>query len=145
MLDEFYRVAFRKKIYRTLDELQADVDAWVEDYNHRRPHSGRYCYGKTPMQTFLEAKPLAWDKQLDRARAEGQDATGGVLSAPPHAHGEVTDRLLSQGAQRSAERPLEEGRVPLTQQAVAYPVAPAVSTPQRGVVGQSVLLDTARP
>jgi Integrase core domain len=52
MLDEFYRIAFRKKIYRTLDELQIDVDAWIYTYNHDRPHSGRDCYGKTPMQTL---------------------------------------------------------------------------------------------
>ena len=29
LLDEFYRVAFRKKLYRTIDELQADLDAWM--------------------------------------------------------------------------------------------------------------------
>ena len=29
VLDEFYRMAFRKKIYRTLDELQADLDTWL--------------------------------------------------------------------------------------------------------------------
>ena len=31
VLDEFYRVAFRKKIYRTIEELQADLDAWIID------------------------------------------------------------------------------------------------------------------
>jgi len=30
VLDEFYRVAFRKKIYRTTDELQVDLDAWCD-------------------------------------------------------------------------------------------------------------------
>ena len=29
VLDEFYRIAFRKKIYHTIDELQADLDAWL--------------------------------------------------------------------------------------------------------------------
>jgi transposase InsO family protein len=48
VLDEFYRVAFRKKIYRTIDELQRDLDAWVKEYNEARPHQGRWCYGKTP-------------------------------------------------------------------------------------------------
>jgi len=33
MLDEFYRVAFRKKIYRTLDELQVNLDAWMAQGN----------------------------------------------------------------------------------------------------------------
>ena len=52
VLDEFYRVAFRKKIYRTIDELQTDLDAWIAEYNEQRPHQGRWCFGKTPMQTF---------------------------------------------------------------------------------------------
>ncbi|GIW55149.1 MAG: IS481 family transposase [Nitrospiraceae bacterium] len=62
LLNEFYRVAFRKKIYRTLEELQADLDAWLVDYNEHRPHQGRWCYGKTPMQTFLDSVPLAKEK-----------------------------------------------------------------------------------
>lgn len=52
-------MAFRKKIYSVVDELQADVDGWIEDYNQRRPHQGRWCYGKAPMQTFLDSLPLA--------------------------------------------------------------------------------------
>jgi transposase InsO family protein len=62
VLDEFYRVAFRKKIYRTIDELQADLDLWLAEYNERRPHQGRWCFGKTPMQTFLDTIPLAKEK-----------------------------------------------------------------------------------
>jgi transposase InsO family protein len=31
--DEFYRVPFRKRLYRTIDELQSDLDAWLVDYN----------------------------------------------------------------------------------------------------------------
>lgn len=61
--EEFYDVAFRRKLYHTLDELQTDVDAWTHYYNTQRPHSGRYCFGKTPMQTFLESKHIAIDKQ----------------------------------------------------------------------------------
>src|SRR5258708_4248259 len=64
VLDEFYRVAFRKKIYRTVDELQADLDAWIVEYNERRPHQGRWCFGKTPMQTFLDALPLVKEKMM---------------------------------------------------------------------------------
>ncbi len=64
VLDEFYRVAFRKKIYRTIDELQTDLDAWIVDYNERRPHQGRWCFGKTPTQTFLDALPLAKEKLM---------------------------------------------------------------------------------
>src|SRR5437762_850201 len=64
LLDEFYRVAFRKKIYRTIEELQTDLDAWLVDYNEQRPHQGRWCFGKTPMQTFLDALPLAKEKLM---------------------------------------------------------------------------------
>ncbi len=62
ILDEFYRVAFRKKVYGSLAELQADLDAWMASYNEARPHQGRWCYGKTPMQTFQDAAPLAQEK-----------------------------------------------------------------------------------
>jgi transposase InsO family protein len=64
LLDEFYRIAFRKKLYVTLDELQADLDCWIAEYNEARTHQGRYCYGKTPMQTFLDAAPTAQEKQI---------------------------------------------------------------------------------
>ena len=64
VLNEFYRVAFRKKIYPTLEGLQTDLDQWVREYNEIRTHQGRWCYGKTPMQTFLDALPLAREKQI---------------------------------------------------------------------------------
>lgn len=64
VLDEFYRVAFRKKIYRSLEELQEDLDEWLRYYNEERTHQGRWCYGKTPMQTFLDSKALAKEKTL---------------------------------------------------------------------------------
>jgi hypothetical protein len=38
--NEFYRVAFRKKVYRSIDELQVDLDAWIRNYNDARPHQG---------------------------------------------------------------------------------------------------------
>lgn len=63
--NEFYATAFRKKLYSSIEELQADLDAWLLEYNKERPHSGRYCYGKTPMQTFQESKHLAKGKMLD--------------------------------------------------------------------------------
>ena len=64
LLQEFYQVAFRKKIYKTLEELQADLDLWIQRYNEQRPHTGKYCFGKTPMQTFFDSIPLAKDKLL---------------------------------------------------------------------------------
>lgn len=62
MLNEFYRIAFRKKVYRSIDELQSDLDAWIQTYNGERPHQGRWCYGKTPMQTFFDSLELAKEK-----------------------------------------------------------------------------------
>jgi transposase InsO family protein len=63
--EEFYATAFRKKLYASLEELQADLDAWLDEYNRTRPHSGKYCYGKTPMQTFVDSLSLAREKMLD--------------------------------------------------------------------------------
>jgi len=80
MKDEFYSIAFRKKIYHSLEELQRDVDQWLVTYNEQRPHSGRYCDGKTPMQTFRESKHLAEAKMLDRQQAlVGQHVTEAVV------------------------------------------------------------------
>jgi len=65
VLNEFYQIAFRKKVYTSLEDLQADLDKWMADYNEVRPHSGRYCYGKTPMETFMSSLHLAKEKKLD--------------------------------------------------------------------------------
>jgi transposase InsO family protein len=64
MLNEFYRIAFRKKIYDSIEALQADLDAWLDQYNHQREHQGRWCYGKTPMGTFLDSLDLAKEKLI---------------------------------------------------------------------------------
>lgn len=69
MLDEFYRVVFRKKLYESLEALQVDADEWIGQYNRERTHSGKYCYGKTPMETFLSAKHLAEEKMIDSLQA----------------------------------------------------------------------------
>jgi transposase InsO family protein len=65
-LNEFYRMAFRKKLYSSLGELQTDLDEWLSYYNEERPHSGRYCFGKTPMQTWRDGRPLVEEKMLER-------------------------------------------------------------------------------
>jgi len=64
MLTEFYRITFRKKIYTTLAELQKDLDEWLCYYNEERVHQGRWCYGRTPMRTFVDTIPLAKEKVL---------------------------------------------------------------------------------
>lgn len=82
MQDEFYSVAFRKKLYRGLEELQADVDEWIIDYNQNRPHSGKYCFGKTPMKTFQDSKHLADEKMIDQifVSKEGFSGSGDPAS-----------------------------------------------------------------
>ena len=62
MKQEFFATAMRKKLYTSLAELQRDLDAWLWYYNSERPHSGKYCYGKTPLQTFEASKGLALAK-----------------------------------------------------------------------------------
>jgi hypothetical protein len=64
MRNECYRITFRKKIYATLVELQTDRDEWLRYYNEERVHQGRWCYGRTPGQTFLDTIPLAKEKLL---------------------------------------------------------------------------------
>lgn len=75
MQDEFYAIAFRKKLYGSIEELQSDLDQWMQWYNTERTHSGKYCCGKTPMQTFIDTLPLAEEKLLDRQH----DTTAGIV------------------------------------------------------------------
>lgn len=64
--NEFYAIAFRKKIYKSIVELQIDLDEWILEYNCERTHSRKYCFGKTPMETFLDSIKLAEDKMLEK-------------------------------------------------------------------------------
>ena len=51
--EEFYKVAFRKKLYGSIDEIQADLDEFMRWYNNERTNQGKYCQGRTPMETFM--------------------------------------------------------------------------------------------
>jgi len=64
ILQEFYQVTFRKKIYSSLDELQKDLDDWLAYYNGERTHQGKMCCGRTPMETFLDGKRI-WQEKVD--------------------------------------------------------------------------------
>ena len=64
--DEFYSIAFRKKIYLTVEELQEDLYAWLDRYNNRRTHQGKRCQGRTPMATFTENLPMAKEKMINK-------------------------------------------------------------------------------
>lgn len=64
ILNEFYQVAFRKKIYTTLESMQEDLDAWIDSYNHERTHQGKVCCGRTPMATFEDGKRICREKSI---------------------------------------------------------------------------------
>jgi hypothetical protein len=62
-LEEFYQIAFRKKIYGEINEIQSDLDEWIQDYNFNRTHQGKMCNG-TPWETFLASKDIVKKKIL---------------------------------------------------------------------------------
>jgi transposase InsO family protein len=63
ILQEFYQVTFRKKIYRDIEALQADLDKWLDKYNYERTHQGKMCCGRTPMETLADGKNI-WQEKL---------------------------------------------------------------------------------
>lgn len=69
ILNEFYRIVFRKKIYSDIDLLQTDLDEYMKKYNHERTHQGKRCKGRTPMQTFIEGKGFFNEKNLEKRLA----------------------------------------------------------------------------
>ncbi len=98
--EEFYSTAFRKKLYRSLDELQSDLDDWLREYNTERSHSGKYCYGKTPLQTFLDSKGLTQDKMLDRTLTASSDNQS--QRAEPETERSHAERSAGGGVARGA-------------------------------------------
>ena len=78
ILEEFYQVAFRKRIYNTLDELQHDLDAWLNYYNNERTHQGKMCCGRTPMETFLVGKKI-WNEKVDSLNLSYSDSKALVV------------------------------------------------------------------
>ena len=62
ILQEFYQVTFRKKLYTSLEELQADLDEWLVYYNEERTHQGKMCCGRTPMATLEDGKKIWQEK-----------------------------------------------------------------------------------
>ncbi|GAA3528514.1 hypothetical protein GCM10022394_04620 [Zobellella aerophila] len=64
ILQEFYQVTFREKVYSTLDELQDDLDIWLEYYNNERTHQGKVYCGRSPMDTLIDGKSAWQEKYL---------------------------------------------------------------------------------
>jgi len=74
ILNEFYRIAFRKKVYRSIEELQLDLDQWIYEYNNHRTHQGKMCCGRTPMETFVDGKKI-WLEKVDELNTLETDQT----------------------------------------------------------------------
>ena len=85
VLDEFYRIAFRKRIYATIEQLQGDLDACLTEYNQVRSHQGRWCTAKP------RCRPSLTLCRSPRRRASGRVTTDNLLLSdvsdepwPPH-------------------------------------------------------------
>ena len=64
ILNEFYQITFRKKLYDSMEELQKDLDEWMDYYNNDRTHQGKVCCGRTPLETLLDGKKVWAEKNL---------------------------------------------------------------------------------
>ena len=64
ILNEFYQITFRKKLYDNLDDLQKDLDEWMDYYNNERTHQGKMCCGRTPLETLLDGNSIWTEKNL---------------------------------------------------------------------------------
>lgn len=64
ILQEFYQITFRKKLYGNLEELQKDLDEWMAYYNNERTHQGKMCCGRTPIDTLNDGKTIWAEKNL---------------------------------------------------------------------------------
>ena len=71
--EEFYQIAFRKKPYSSLEEIQADLDDFMKTYNADRTNQGKYCQGRTPLQTFLDGLEL-YQKHVFENQVEEREA-----------------------------------------------------------------------
>lgn len=56
--EEFYAVAFRKTLCTSIDQIQADLDAFMAYYNNERTNQGKRCQGRTPKQTWDDGYEL---------------------------------------------------------------------------------------
>ena len=72
--DTFYlyqqRVEDSKKLYSGLEELQKDLDGWMEYYSNHRTHQGKMCCGRTPMETLLDGKSIWAEKNLAHIKTD---------------------------------------------------------------------------
>ena len=65
LLDEHFRIMGRTKFYESVEEMQTDLDIFLDSYNQERPHQGRNMNGRTPLQAFLEGLPEHPEKEVE--------------------------------------------------------------------------------
>ena len=52
-----YRVAFRYRYYTRVEDIDADLQAWLRFYDFERPHRGYRTKGQTPASIFFRGRP----------------------------------------------------------------------------------------
>ena len=57
LLDEHFRVAGRTTFYESVEQMQKDLDVYLDYYNTQRAHQGRNMDGRTPYKVFIEGIP----------------------------------------------------------------------------------------
>ena len=65
LLDEHFRIMGRTKFYESVEEMQTDLDIFLDSYNQERSHQGRNMNGRTPLQAFLEGLPEHPEKEVE--------------------------------------------------------------------------------
>jgi transposase InsO family protein len=74
LLDEHLRVKGRTTWYETLEEMQKDLEVYLEQYNTKRPHRGRGMEGRTPFQVFKAGLKEAKKAARARVKEEKKEA-----------------------------------------------------------------------
>jgi len=64
ILNEFYQIIFRKKVYQDLNQIQNNLDEWLVKYNTERKHQGKMCCGRTPIETMLDGQRIWQEKKV---------------------------------------------------------------------------------
>lgn len=78
VLDEFFREAFRNKLYASVEELQADLDKWLVYHTNERPHRGCRKMGRKPIETIEEGKkPVPKEAAYKHQDRRDADCPGG--------------------------------------------------------------------
>ncbi len=79
--DEFYSVVFRRKLYHSIEELQIDLDSFMNDYNKKRTNQGKRCQGQTPYEIFLKGVEIYKEMVFDGKDLAAMGPTVGPVFA----------------------------------------------------------------